>query len=104
MTTPHERTKAVVDTREFLLTLAHADDVTIRGLVQTMAICLLRHYPLDVDIEVSAAALPGVWTTPENRRDGSAVARGCQTRVPGQRDADGIRNPGADDDSTASGS
>ncbi|CAJ2753795.1 Uncharacterised protein [Burkholderia pseudomallei] len=104
MTTPYERTKAVVDTREFLLTLSRADDVTVRGLVQTMAICLLRHYPLDVDIEVSAAALPGIWATPENRRAGSAVARECQTRVSGRRDADDICNPGADDDDMARGS
>ncbi|WP_175930190.1 MULTISPECIES: BPSL0761 family protein [unclassified Burkholderia] len=65
MTTPRERTKAVVDTREFLLMLASADEVTVRGLVQTMAMHLLRHYPLDIDLEVSAAALPGVWAIPE---------------------------------------
>ncbi|MET3551970.1 BPSL0761 family protein [Burkholderia sp. 567] len=65
MTTPRERTKAVVDTREFLLILASADEVNVRGLVQTMAMRLLRHYPLDIDLEVSAAALPGVWAIPE---------------------------------------
>lgn len=65
MTTPRERTKAVVDTRKFLLILASADEVTVRGLVQTMAMRLLRHYPLDIDLEVSAAALPGVWAIPE---------------------------------------
>ncbi|KVS41514.1 hypothetical protein WK43_22920 [Burkholderia ubonensis] len=68
MTTPRERTKAVVDTREFLRMLASADEVTVRGLVQTMAMCLLRHYPLDIDLEVSAAALPGVWAVPEHRQ------------------------------------
>jgi len=45
--------------------LASADEVTVRGLVQTMAMRLLRHYPLDIDLEVSAAALPGVWAIPE---------------------------------------
>lgn len=70
MTTPRERTKAVIDTREFLLMLASADEVTIRGLVQTTAMCLLRHYPLDVDLDVSAAALPGIWAAPTNRRVG----------------------------------
>ncbi|WP_346656398.1 BPSL0761 family protein [Burkholderia sp. COPS] len=64
MTPPRERTKAVVDTREFLLMLASADEVTVRG-VQTMAMRLLRHYPLDIDLDVSAAALPGVWAIPE---------------------------------------
>lgn len=48
--------------------LASADEVTVRGLVQTMAMCLLRHYPLDIDLEVSAAALPGVWAVPEHRQ------------------------------------
>ncbi|WP_335645876.1 hypothetical protein [Burkholderia ubonensis] len=45
--------------------LASADEVTICGLVQSVAVCLLRHYPLDVDLEVSAAALPGVWGAPQ---------------------------------------
>lgn len=104
MTTPHERTKAVVDTREFLLVLAFADEVTIRGLVQTMAMCLLKHYPLDVDLDVSAAALPGIWAVPANRQATSAAAREFQICVPGQRDAHDIRDAGADDDQTACGS
>ena len=104
MTTSHERTKAVVDTREFLPMLASADEVTIRGLVQTMAMCLLKHYPLDVDLDASTSALPGIWAAPANRRAGLSVAREFQTRVPGQRDAHGIRDAGADDDQTARGS
>ncbi|MBC8745338.1 MULTISPECIES: BPSL0761 family protein [Paraburkholderia] len=76
MTTPYERTKSVIETRQFLQMLASADDVTIRGLVQSVAVCLLRHYPLDIDLEVSAAALPGVWVVPERQRsDGTAVAK-----------------------------
>lgn len=67
MTTPAERTKAVVDTRDFLETLSNADDVTIPGLVQTVATGLLRHYPLDVDLDVSASALPGIWAHPIQR-------------------------------------
>jgi hypothetical protein len=64
MTTPDERTRAVVETRDFLLMLAGADEVTIPGLVQSVATGLLRHYPLDVDLAVSALALPGVWAPP----------------------------------------
>lgn len=64
MTTPYERTKAVVDTRELLEMLASADKITIGGLVQSVAIGLLRHYPLDIDLDVPAAALPGVWAPP----------------------------------------
>ena len=45
--------------------LASADEITIGGLVQSVAIGLLRHYPLNIDLDVSAAALPGVWGPPE---------------------------------------
>ncbi|WP_342766900.1 BPSL0761 family protein [Trinickia fusca] len=38
VTTPHERTKAVTDTRELLQMLASADEITIGGLVQTVAL------------------------------------------------------------------
>lgn len=78
MTTPAERTKAVVDTRDFLEMLANAEEVTIRGLVQSVAICLLRHYPLNVDLDASASALPGVWTHPSAERPD---ARAACTRV-----------------------
>ena len=57
---PDERTKAVVETRKFLQMLEGADEVSIPGLVQTVAAGLLRHYPLDVDLAVSASALPGI--------------------------------------------
>ena len=65
MTIPDERTKAVVETRNLLRILATADEVTIPGLVQTVAAGLLRHYPLDADLAVSACALPGIWATPK---------------------------------------
>jgi len=78
MTTPAERTKAVVDTRDVLEMLANAEEVTIRGLVQSVAICLLRHYPLNVDLDVSASALPGVWTHPSAERPDAQAA---STRV-----------------------
>ena len=64
MTMPDERTKAVVETRKFLQMLEGADEVSIPGLVQTVAAGLLRHYPLDVDLAVSASALPGIWAHP----------------------------------------
>lgn len=104
MTTPRERTKSVTDARELLQLLASADEITINGLVQSVALVLLRHYPLDVDIKVSAAALPGIWAAPEHRRADSIAAPECQTRIAGRRDADDICNPGADDDQTARGS
>ncbi|WP_408514635.1 BPSL0761 family protein [Paraburkholderia sediminicola] len=64
MTTPAERTKAVVDTRDFLEMLASMDEVTINGLVQSVASGLLRHFPNNIEIDVSAAALPSVWAPP----------------------------------------
>ncbi len=102
MTTPDERTKAVIDTRELLQLLASADEITIGGLVQSVALGLLRHYPLDIDLDVSAAALPGMWAAP--RRPASTAARECQRGTPGRGDADDIRSQGENDDQTACGS
>lgn len=70
MTTAHERTKSVIETREFLRLLASSDDMVSRGHVRSVAVRLLRHYPLDVDLKVSAAALPGVWVAPERSESG----------------------------------
>jgi hypothetical protein len=74
MTSPTERTKAVVDTRDFLQMLSVAEEVTIRGLVQSVAIGLLRHFPLNVDLDVSASALPGVWAQPTVERPDELIA------------------------------
>ena len=67
MTTPEERTRAVLETRRFLRTLAVADEITVAGLVRTAAIGLLRHYPLEIDICISASALPSIWGDPARR-------------------------------------
>jgi hypothetical protein len=67
MTTPDERTTAVMETRNFLKMLAATDEITIPGLVQSVANGLLRHYPLDGDLAVSALALPGIWARPKQR-------------------------------------
>ncbi|WP_336298102.1 hypothetical protein [Paraburkholderia bryophila] len=81
--------------------LARADEITVDGLIQTVALGLLRHYPLDIDLDVSASALPGLWAAPKRRRTGSTAAPGRATRNPGSTQADEIRNQGADDDQTA---
>ncbi|KGW25118.1 hypothetical protein Y045_6118 [Burkholderia pseudomallei MSHR2451] len=65
MTTPYERSKSVIETREFLQMLASTGDIANRTHVQLVAVRLLRHYPLDIDLEMSAAALPGIWAVPE---------------------------------------
>jgi hypothetical protein len=61
MTTPHERTRTVVQTREFLEKLASDDAPGTHHEVQAEAIRLFRHYPLDFDLERSSTALPDVW-------------------------------------------
>ncbi|SMG39856.1 BPSL0761 family protein [Paraburkholderia susongensis] len=68
MTMPEERTKAILETRHFLETLLASEDEIMWGLVRTMAARLLRHYPQDVDLGVSALALPGVWAPPEDKQ------------------------------------
>jgi hypothetical protein len=73
-TTPFGRTRAVVETREFLGILATADEVEIPGLVQSLARCLLRDFPLDGDIALSATLLPEIWADPHEKRRHSAVS------------------------------
>ncbi|OXI92267.1 MULTISPECIES: BPSL0761 family protein [Burkholderia] len=63
MTTADERTNAVISTREFLQMLVAADSAA-SSEVRALALRLLRHYPLNVDIATSAAALPGIWAQP----------------------------------------
>jgi hypothetical protein len=75
MTTPAERTKAVLNTRDFLELLSTAGKVEIPGLVQSVAIGLLKHYPLSNDLDISASVLPTVWAHP------STPGRDEQTRA-----------------------
>jgi len=65
MTTPSERTKAVIETRRFLQALASDDGHTEPTDIRESAKRLLRHYPLDIDISVSASAFPSIWSDPE---------------------------------------
>ncbi|SDI38976.1 hypothetical protein SAMN04487926_11634 [Paraburkholderia steynii] len=70
MTTPNERTRAVVGARDLLTILSDGRGPYSGDLVRTLAMTLLRHYPLEVDISVSAAALPGLWADPLSGREG----------------------------------
>ncbi|MBO7811049.1 MULTISPECIES: BPSL0761 family protein [Burkholderia] len=67
MTTAVERTSAVIATREFLTMLAAADS-DASSEMRALALRLLRHYPLEVDIATSAVALPGLWSKPVRGR------------------------------------
>ncbi|WP_208457074.1 BPSL0761 family protein [Burkholderia vietnamiensis] len=62
MTMPDERTNAVIETWEFLQLLAASDDAASSADIREIAMRLLRHYPSDVDLDISAVALPGVWS------------------------------------------
>lgn len=64
MTTANERTNAVVETRAFLQMLASDSNCTPPNNLGEEAVRLLRHYPLDVDLDISASALPNLWTSP----------------------------------------
>lgn len=63
MTTAHQRTQAVIESREFLQLLALPTCAASRDAVAEAALQLLRHYPLNIDLEISAAALPGIWAS-----------------------------------------
>ena len=69
MTMPDERTRAVVDAREFLARLARAELVgeSPQALV-TWAKALLRHYPEDTHLRLVSKALPAYWSSPEDAR------------------------------------
>ena len=65
MTTPTERTNAVIETRRFLQLLASDDGLRDVGNIRETAIRLLRHYPRDIDLSVSSSAFPSVWSSPK---------------------------------------
>jgi hypothetical protein len=62
MTMPYERTRAVVQAREFLEELMRSADVP--ESVRKEAHRLLRHYPSDSDLSLTALALPNWWANP----------------------------------------
>lgn len=64
MTTAYERTNAVVETRKLLQLLACTTTGTELRDIRETAQRLLRHYPLNVDLDISAATAPGVWAPP----------------------------------------
>lgn len=61
MTTPCERTRAVIDTREFLQQLR--DTPEVRPEFREQARKLLRHYPIRSCIQLASLALPNTWAS-----------------------------------------
>ncbi|RQR26497.1 BPSL0761 family protein [Burkholderia sp. Bp9142] len=67
MTTPSERTAAVLRTRAFLVELSRSPAGTIPPDVASVAESLLRHYPGLADMELTCAVYPARWEMPVSR-------------------------------------
>ena len=61
MTIPYERTLAVLRTRDLLKELSAGEYIDAETL-QRRALSLLKHFPEPIHIDLSAAALAGVWS------------------------------------------
>lgn len=73
MTTLEERTRSVVQTREFLLALCcPARTPRVPNSIRREAECLLRHYPMPGDLDFVAAALPMWWAPGPGRPQSGA--------------------------------
>jgi hypothetical protein len=65
MTTPEERTYAVLQTREFLVALANTRRIPgISEDIREYAITLLRHYPDAGDMSIAGRACPNWFSAP----------------------------------------
>ena len=65
MTIPVERTRAVIQTREFLFALLDPKKTPrVRSEIRKQAYWCLRHYPGHHDLVVSARRLPDTWGLP----------------------------------------
>jgi hypothetical protein len=69
MTTPRERTRAVLWTRDFLREMAHGEASKLPPeALRAQARALLRHFPLRGDVQLVHLALPDWFASP--RPDG----------------------------------
>lgn len=66
MTMPHERTRAVIWTREFLFEIAHGKRQRVLPKeIRSTALMLLRHYPTPSDMEIAHLYAPQWFGPPE---------------------------------------
>lgn len=65
MTLPRERTRAVLQTREFLRALANSG-LDLPNGIRERAITLLRHYPHARDLRLAHLGVPGWFGPPED--------------------------------------
>lgn len=63
MTTPAERTRALIETSLFLQELSEPGSYDVPAEVRLMATRLLRHYPLTCELEFLHKALPMFYAT-----------------------------------------
>ena len=62
MTIPYERTRALIETKSFLLKLVDTERLPhVPDAVRQHAEYLLRHYPSYADIELAHRALPDLY-------------------------------------------
>lgn len=67
MTTPEERTRAVLKTMEFLTALASSSRMPdLPGKMRQRADTLLRYYPEFADMEIAHNACPHWFGSPDN--------------------------------------
>lgn len=77
MTTPFERTRALVLTKDFLQRLSSLGDDVVPHEISVEAETLLRHYPGLADIEIAHLSCP-IWfgpVPPCSRRSGTVPPR-----------------------------
>ncbi|ARL23930.1 hypothetical protein BOC47_17320 [Burkholderia pseudomallei] len=67
MTTPRERTRSVLRTRDFLWKLAAECNAPEHEELRDIAMTLLRHFPDKMELACSASVLPGVLGDPDEK-------------------------------------
>lgn len=69
MTLPDERTRAVINTQDFLRRLLDPKQTPrIPKKIRKEAYWCLRHYPWTLYLEQSAKKLPDIWGMPETKK------------------------------------
>jgi len=71
MTTPNERTFALLKGQQLLIELSERAVDSKSGTLALRAAGILRHFPEMCDIEISARALPLIWGEPARCLDES---------------------------------
>jgi hypothetical protein len=69
MTLPDERTRAIVNARNFLYDLTDPKKTPrVPKSVRQQAWRILKHYPWNLHLNIAAAVMPDVWGKTENEK------------------------------------